>query len=91
MPIIKAAVKTALTDGIVAEVRVRPGAMAAWAGQAARGEIVRKGIARPASAVDREPARAVTVAVANSSDRGVVILIAVNRANVGRRRRRCRR
>ena len=87
MPITKVAVKIALTDEIDAEVRVRRVATAAWAGQVVRGEIVRKEIVRPASAVDREQDRA----VANSSDRGVVILIAANRANAGRRRRRCRR
>jgi len=86
MRITKAAVKIALTGGIVAEVRVRPGAMAVWAGQVVRGEIV-----RPASAVDQAQDLAAMLAVANRLARDVVILIAVNRANVGRRRRRCRR
>jgi hypothetical protein len=91
MRITKAAVKIALTGGIVAEVRVRPGAMAVWAGQVVRGETARKGIVRRASAADREQGRAVKAVVANSSARGVVILTAVNRANVARPRRRCRR
>jgi ABC-type phosphate transport system ATPase subunit len=91
MRITKAAVKIGLTGGIAAEDRVHRGAMAVKGGPVARAEIARRGIVRPASAVDPVQARAVKAVVANSSDRDAVILIAVNRANAARLRRRCRK
>ena len=95
MRITKVAVKIARTDEIVAEDRVHRVAMAAAlavvkAGLVVRAETARKGIVRPANAVDREPAPA-RVVVASRSARAVVILTAENRANVVRLRHRCRR
>jgi hypothetical protein len=82
MPITKVAVKIDLTDEIDAEVRVHRVAMAGRVAQVALEEIV-----RPANAGDREQGQAVVL----PSARDAVILIAVNRANAVRLRRRCRR
>jgi hypothetical protein len=82
MPITKAAVKIGLTGGTAGEVRVHRGAMAGRAAQVALEEVV-----RPANAGDREQDQAVV----RPSARDAVILIAVNRANAVRLRRRCRR
>ena len=86
--------KIVAIDEIGVEVRVHRVAMAAAlavvkAGPVVRVETARKGTVRPASAADREQGQAKEV-VANRSD-SAVISIAVSRANVVRRRRRCRR
>jgi hypothetical protein len=86
MPITKAAVKIDLIDEIDAEVRVRRVATAGRVAQVALEEIV-----RPANAGDREQDQAAMPAVVPPSARDAVILIAVNRANAVRLRRRCRR
>ena len=81
--------KIGLTGGIAAAARVLPGAMVASVAPvvvvAARAEIV-----RPASAVDLAQGRVATVVVADRLVRvkgNVVILIAVNRVNAGKRPR----